>query len=35
VSGAADQGSPQESQNRSIAGDDAVKTAKEAAKTPR
>jgi hypothetical protein len=35
VSGAADQGSPQESHNLPVAGDDAVKTAKEAAKTPK
>jgi aconitate hydratase len=35
VSGAADQGSPQESHNLPVAGDDAVKTAKEASKTPR
>ena len=35
VSAAADQGSPRESHNLPVAGDDAVKTAKEAGKTPR
>jgi aconitate hydratase len=35
VSASADQGSPQESHNVPVAGDDAVKTAKEASKTPR
>ena len=35
VSGSVDQGSPQESHNVPVAGDDAVKTAKEAAKTPK
>ena len=35
VSGSADQGSPRESLNLPVAGDDAVKTAKEAGRTPR
>ena len=35
VSASADQGSPRESLNLPVAGDDAVKTAKEAGKTPR
>jgi aconitate hydratase len=35
VSGAIEQGSPQESHNLPIAGNEAVKTAKEAAKTPK
>lgn len=35
VSASADQGSPRESLNIPVAGDDAVKTAKEASKTPR
>lgn len=35
VSASADQGSPRESLNVPVAGDDAVKTAKEAGKTPR
>ncbi|GAC1699866.1 MAG: aconitate hydratase [Candidatus Limnocylindrales bacterium] len=35
VSGSADQGSPRESLNLPVAGDDAVKTAKEAGKAPK
>jgi aconitate hydratase len=35
VSGSVEQGSPQESQNRSIPGDEPVKTATEAAKAPK
>ncbi|MHB8631213.1 MAG: aconitase family protein, partial [Candidatus Limnocylindria bacterium] len=35
VSGSVEQGSPQESHNRSIPGDEPVKTAKEAAKAPK
>jgi aconitate hydratase len=35
VSGSVEQGSPQESANRSIPGDEPVKTAKEAAKAPK
>ena len=35
VSGAIDQGSPQESHNLQIAGNEPVKTGKEAAKTPK
>jgi aromatic ring hydroxylase len=35
VSGSVEQGSPQESHNLSIPGDEPVKTAKEAAKAPK